>query len=364
MTSFHCSNCHRPYPDQGVPYLCPECGGIYDGVAISYRTDGADNMLLPGIWRHRATFGLPENAPVTSLGEGNTPLVWGEVNGRQVAFKCEFQNPTGSFKDRGTSTLVSFISSRGADQAIEDSSGNAGASFAAYAARAGIQARIYVPETASGPKRKQIEAYGAEVVVLPGSRANTAEAARRAADAGSVYASHAYLPFNLAGYATIAYEIIEQLGECPGTFICPVGQGGLLLGAARGFIAMVEAGIISRTPKLIGVQALACAPLYGLFRKGLAGFESAADESTLAEGVRVRTPVRAQAVVRAVKSSQGRFLAISEVDILPGRDELAHRGFYVEATSAVVWDAMQQLMGRCPEPWVAVLTGSGMKTTR
>jgi threonine synthase len=322
---------------------------------------------MPGIWRHRDTFGLPEDAPIISLGEGNTPLVWVEVFGRQVAFKCEYQNPTGSFKDRGTSNLVSFLRTRGVVQAVEDSSGNAGASFAAYASRAGIKARVYVPETASGPKRRQIEAYGAEVIVVPGSRSNAAEMVRRAADTGVVYASHAYLPFNLPGYATIAYEIVEQLGESPATIICPAGQGGLLLGAARGFAALQAAGIIRQPPKLIGVQALACAPLYRVYLSGAPGLESAADEPTLAEGIRVRFPVRAQAVVQAVIASRGKFIAVAEADILPGRDELAHRGFYVETTSAVVWGALVQTMAangidKIPEPVVVVLTGSGLKT--
>jgi threonine synthase len=322
---------------------------------------------MPGIWRYRNTFGLPEDTPIVSLGEGNTPLVWADVFGRQVAFKCEYQNPTGSFKDRGTSTLVSFLRSRSVIEAVEDSSGNAGASFAAYASRAGIKARIYVPESASGPKRKQIEAYGAEVVAVPGSRENTAEMVRREADTGKVYASHAYLPYNLPGYATIAYEIVEQMGESPGTIICPAGQGGLLLGAARGFTALQASGIIRQTPELIGVQALACAPLYGLYQSGAPGMESAGDEQTLAEGIRVRFPVRAQAVINVVVASHGRFVAVAEAEILPGRDELARLGFYVETTSAVVWGALLRMMtaygiNQMPEPVVVVLTGSGLKT--
>jgi len=362
-----CTSCRTPYPDQGVPYHCPACGGLYDVSAFAYRPEDQHVKQMPGIWRYRHTFDLPEIAPVVSLGEGNTPLVWAEVFGLNVAFKCEYQNPTGSFKDRGSATMVSFLRSRSVTQAVEDSSGNAGASLAAYAARVGIKACIYVPETASGPKRKQIEAYGADVVTVPGSRSNAAEMVRRVADTGAVYASHAYLPFNLSGYATIAYEIVEQLGESPGSFICPAGQGGLLLGAARGFTALRNAGIIRRLPKLIGVQALACAPLYGLFQRGAAGLQATQEGSTLAEGVRVRFPLRAQAVVQAVKSYQGIFSAVAEQDILPGRDELAHRGFYVETTSAIVWSALTQAIAAygtilMPEPVVVVLTGSGLKT--
>jgi len=302
-----------------------------------------------------------------TLGEGNTPLIWGEALGRRVAFKCEYQNPTGSFKDRGSATLVSYLASRGISMAVEDSSGNAGASFAAYAARAAIRARVYVPETASGPKRKQIEAYGAEVVAVPGPREKATESVQRAVEAGMVYASHACMPFNLAGYATIAYEMVEQLGGAPGVLICPVGQGGFLLGAARGFNALLVAGIITHLPKLIGVQVRACAPLHWRYMNEPPVPEYPGKASTLAEGIRVLQPVRAEAVVQAVFTSKGNTVVVDEVDILPGRDELAHRGFYVETTSAIVWGAMTQLFAedsiyQIPEPIVVVLTGSGLKT--
>ena len=362
-----CTRCNAPYPDQGVPYHCPECGGIFDYPSIVLPSENYDDKALPGIWRYRNTFGLPPHAPMISLGEGNTPLVWAETLGHPVAFKCEYQNPTGSFKDRGSATLVSFLCSRGVVQAVEDSSGNAGASFAAYAARSGIKARVYVPETTSGPKLKQIETYGAEVITVPGQRSNAAEMVRQAADSGEVYASHAYLPFSLPGYATIAFEVVEQLGAPPGTFICPAGQGGLILGAARGFAALKAAQVIHRYPKLIGVQARACAPLFKQHKLGILGWNETEEGSTLAEGVRVRFPLRSLEVVQAVRSSEGRFIAVAEADILPGRDELAHRGFYVETTSALVWDALAQMISdfgteRMPEPVVVVLTGSGLKT--
>ena len=357
-----CTNCHRPYPDQGTPYRCPKCRGLFDETdPYPFDPNQVDNHQ-PGIWRYRHSFCLPEKAPVISLGEGNTPLIWAEAFGRQVAFKCEYQNPSGSFKDRGAATLSSFLRSRGVNQAVEDSSGNAGASFAAYAARAGIIAQIFVPEAASGPKRRQIATYGAKVINVPGPRSNAADAVRQEAERGIPYASHAYLPFNLPGYATIAYEIVAQLGLAPGTVVIPVGQGGLLLGAARGFEALQRAGVISRMPSLVGVQARACAPLWALASYGSAGLQWVSEAPTLAEGVRVRNPLRGDAVLRSVESSGGRFVSVEESQILPGRDELARRGFYVEPTSAIVWDALAQLDQYLTHPVVVVLTGAGLKT--
>jgi threonine synthase len=356
-----CTNCHRPYPEKGVPYRCGACGGVFD-------LEGSQNFETkrvekgqPGIWRYRNMFGLPDDAPVISLGEGNTPLVWGKALGQEAAFKCEFLNPSGSFKDRGSATLVSFLLSRKVSEAVEDSSGNAGASFAAYAARGGIKARVFVPEAASGPKRSQIAAYGAEVLPVPGPRTNAAEAVRRAAEAGAIYASHAYLPFNIPGYATLAYELVGQLGDKAFSVVLPTGQGGLLLGVQRGFEALLEAGMIQHLPKLVGVQARACAPLWALSAYGPAGLQWVSEGQTVAEGIRVRYPVRGEAVVQAVEATGGMFVAVDEEDILTGRDELARQGFYVENTSAVVWKAIQAISGKVPEPIVAVLTGSGLK---
>jgi len=344
-----------------MPYRCPRCGGLFDfGSAWDFDPARVDPRQ-PGIWRYRHTFGLPDEAPPISLGEGNTPLVWGQAFSKRVAFKCEYQNPTGSFKDRGSVPIVSFARSRGVDFAVEDSSGNAGASFAAYAARAGLRARIYIPDSASGPKQAQIEAYGAEIVRIIGPRSNTAEAARQAAEDGAVYASHAHLPFNLPGYATAAYEIVEQLGGAPGTVIAPVGQGGLLLGMARGFEALHRARVIEGMPVLIGVQALACAPLWALLHYGRAGLAWVAEAETLAEGIRVTFPLRGDTLLQTLSQYQGTILAVDEDDILAGRKALATMGFYVEPTSAVVWSALAQVADQISEPVVLVLTGSGLK---
>ncbi len=363
MMEISCTNCGRAYPPDGLPYRCLACSGLYDfRITLPFDPAQMDNSQ-PGIWRYRHTFGLSPDSEPVSLGEGSTPLLWAEVFGRKVAFKCEFLNPSGSFKDRGSAVIAAWLQARNISEAVEDSSGNAGASFAAYAARAGIKARVFVPESASGPKRRQIEAYGAELVQISGSRSDVAEAARAAADTGTVYASHAYMPFNLPGYATAAYEIFEQLGnKMPGTVILPVGQGGLLLGLVRGFDALRIAKITRmNSPRIIGVQARACAPLWAMFTAGRPGAGMVVEKRTLAEGVRVRYPLRGDAVLRAVVASQGSMCAADENEILPGRDALARLGFFIEPTSAIVWSALVQTIQDLPEPVIVVLTGSGYK---
>jgi threonine synthase len=361
MTEICCTSCRRPYPQEGVPYRCPVCSGLYDNAGLPAFDLAKVDASQPGIWRYRHTFGLADETPPVTIGEGNTPLVWREALGRRMAFKLEFLNPTGSYKDRGSAVLAGFLRGRGVEAAVEDSSGNAGASFAAYAAVAGIQARVFVPDSASGPKRTQIERYGAQVVRIMGPRSNAAVAAERAVESGAAYASHAYLPQVLAGYATLAYELYEQMGQAPGAVVAPAGQGNLLLAVARGFAALRAAGLIERLPVMVGVQALACAPLWALFRYGAAGLGMVAEGETLAEGVRVRFPMRGDAVMQMLAEQRGLLAAVDEADILPGRDQLARLGFYVEPTSAIVWDALQQVAADLPDPIAVVLTGSGLK---
>jgi threonine synthase len=357
MAQIACLNCGRPYPESGLPHVCPDCGGLFDFVDLpAFETvEGS----VSGLWRFAPTFGLPAETPQLSLGEGGTPLVWSEAFGRSVAFKCEYLNPSGSFKDRGSAVLVSALAGRGVQAAVEDSSGNAGASFAAYAARAVVKARVFVPGSASGPKLQQIEAYGAQVVPVPGERVRATGAALEAVQQGAAYASHAYLPFNLPGYATLAYELYETFGEAPGAVVIPAGQGGLLLGVGRGFQSLRRSGLIERLPLLIGVQAAACAPLWAEIN----GQPWNGSQPTLAEGVAVSQPLRAEAVLAVVKESGGRFVAVDESFIIPGRDELARRGLYVELTSALVWRALQETLPGLTDPVVAVLTGSGLKSS-
>lgn len=360
-----CLNCGRGYPEEGAPYKCPRCGGVFDIPSLLFDPAQMD-LAGQGMWRYRHTFaGLPTGVAPVTLGEGATPLIWSQAFGRQVAFKCEYLNPSGSFKDRGSALIATFLASRGVLSAVEDSSGNAGASFSAYAARAGIRAGVFVPASASGPKLRQIEFYGAEMYPVQGSRTDVTEALLSSlAGSKSAYASHAFLPFNLPGYATVAYETWEQLGCAPGAVICPAGQGGLLLGMYRGFLALRRAGLIDSIPKMIGVQARACSPLWVLSTAGMSAMGFVTEGFTLAEGVRVKRPLRGGALMQMVQSGHGEFFAVEEEKILQGRDELALRGLYVEPTSAIVWAALEGSLNQIDNPVVVILTGSGYKYSK
>jgi len=358
-----CRDCQKPFPINPFPHRCPDCGGLFGfHPGLDYHP-GEIETELPGIWRYRNGFSLPEGAPIISLGEGKTPLIWSDVHDQRIGFKMESQNPSGSFKDRGTAVLMSWLKAAGIQKAVEDSSGNAGASFAAYASRAGIEGKVFIPDSASGPKRKQIESYGSEVIPIPGPRSKAAQAVLDEAESGAVYASHAYLPHGTAGVASIAYELFEDIGDAPGTIIVPVGHGSLLLGISLGFQALLARDSITRLPQLIAVQAANCAPLYAAFQTGDTDVQSVSEGKTLAAGVGIADPYHGKEVLAAVRQSAGKVIRVKESEILKGQEELAQHGLYVEMTSALIWNGLEQVRESTPGPIVCIITGHGLKNS-
>ncbi len=165
------------------------------------------------------------------------------------------------------------------------------------------------------------------------------------------------------GLETIAWEVWEQLdGRAPTAMVFPVGQGTLLLGAYLGFKRLAEAGLIERLPRLIGVQAEACAPVFRAWQAGLDEVPPVEEGETVAEGVRIRAPVRGRTLLAALRETGGQVVAVGEAEINEAQDLLARRGLYVEPTSAVAAAGLRQMVHRLPEGGVVlVLTGSGLK---
>ena len=238
---------------------------------------------------------------------------------RTVLAKLEGALPTGSFKDRGTAVTVSWLRARGVGEIVVDSSGNAAASFAGYAARAGLRARIFVPADASPAKLLQTRAYGATVVTVPGPRSAAGDAARAAVtEAGPdvAYASHLWHPAFLAGTATFAYEVFEQLGRrAPDAVVAPLGGGTLLLGVHLGFARLRDAGLIDAVPRLIGVQSDACAPLARAFRAGEPDAVAVDPAATIAEGIRIARPPRSRQILAAIRETGGDIVEVTDDEI-------------------------------------------------
>jgi threonine synthase len=362
--NLRCLSCQRTYPQDTYRWRC-ECGGVFDLEGTPGFTKDEIETGDFSLWRYRAMLPVKHEEGVISLGEGFTPLVATQVYGTKIHCKLEFLAPTGSFKDRGTAVLINVLRGLGVKRVVEDSSGNAGASLAAYAARSGIEAEIYVPAYASPNKLHQVAVYGAKLVEVEGPRERAAEAVQEAAAQGTYYASHYYNPFALEGLKTIAYEIWEQLGwRAPDNLVLPVGQGTLLLGAYRGFKDLLTAGLIERPPCLFAIQAEPCAPLYEAYKRGLDAAFPIEKSPTVAEGISTARPVRGRQILAAVQETGGAVLAVSDEETLRARDELARCGLYVEPTSAVAIAALLQLRGivKLEELTVVPLTGSGLKS--
>jgi threonine synthase len=362
--AFVCTACGKEYALDTCEWRC-ECGGLFD-LKLWPRFD-VDRIRLedPSLWRYRAMLPLdPSWEPVT-LGEGGTPLLPFNWDGKPLHFKLEFMSPSGSFKDRGAAVLVTALAGQGVGRVVEDSSGNAGASLAAYAARAGIECEVCVPASTPSPKRAQMADYGAQVIEIKGKRGYAALAAWAAAAHGAYYASHIYSPYFLAGTETLAFELWEQLGrQVPSAVVVPTGSGTLLLGLYRGFVRMREAGEVARLPQLFGVQAAACAPLQRAFVEGRTAPVAVVPEPTVATGVAIDKPVRGSQILAAIRVTKGSMVAVSEQEIEAAHSSLAHQGLYVERTAATAIAGLAHLDGVLPGegPVVVPLTGHGLKT--
>lgn len=342
--------------------------------------DGAYLNLAPGpgitrsginrddrsVWRYAQAIAVDVRSAVT-LGEGSTPLLGRPWNGVPTQFKLEFMMPTGSFKDRGMTVMVSYLHSRGIRHVLEDSSGNAGASLSAYAAAAGMRCRILVPETASYPKIAQIAACGADVVTVRGTRQDVADAAL-AMSSEIFYASHNWQPFFVEGTKTLAYELWEDLGfEAPDNVVVPLGYGSNVLGLDRGFDELLRNGEIERMPRIFGVQAANCAPCHAAWQSGGESPVPVEVTPTVAEGIASSQPTRLREVLRAVRGCDGAITAVSEHEIISALGALARMGFYVEPTCASAAAGLTRLLEsgtiRSDETTVVVLTGSGLKSS-
>ncbi|MCO6417529.1 pyridoxal-phosphate dependent enzyme [Siccirubricoccus sp. KC 17139] len=360
-----------------LAYLDPRSGRTWKLDPPRWCGDAQEPLLLtelPGLtperidrgtrslWRYRGALPPLAGEPIT-LGEGCTPLVPREVAGATALLKCEWLMPSGSFKDRGASVMLSLLRAQGVQAVLEDSSGNGGAAIATYAAAGGMRAKIMVPASTSPTKTVQNRAAGAEIELVPGSRQDCADAALRES-ANIFYASHNWHPFFLQGTKTLAYELWEDLGfQAPDNVIVPCGAGSNVLGCGIGFHELLAAGQIGRMPRIFAAQPAHCAPIARAFL----GLEPVAPQPTLAEGTAIAQPLRMAECLGVLRQSLGGAVMLSEAEIAGATRDLALSGIYVEPTSAQAAAAFAKLLQagtiNPEEKTVVVLTGSGLKAT-
>jgi threonine synthase len=363
MSRLECRACERTFSDgMDAPWRC-DCGHALDfteqPIPMRPAPDPGSMDTRRGLWS------FDEFLPVeqrVSLREGMTPLV--EAPYVDAHVKLEYVFPSGSFKDRGAALTISRAVANDADRVLEDSSGNAGLAIATYAARAGLDATIYVPEDAPAGKRDAIASTGAEIVTVAGDRSEVTAACREAVEAGrGWYASHAWDPAFYAGTATAAYEIaLQRDWSVPDAVVLPVGHGTLFLGMYRGFQTLVKAGWVDRVPRLYAGQAMGSAPLVDALHE-----ETASDGSNvLADGIQIERPARLEQLLTAIDATEGDAVSVSTEEVRTELASLQERGFHTEPTCAVALAALATCRDRnligVDEDVVVPLTGSGLKT--
>lgn len=335
---FYCSKCGKREGVSTRKARC-DCGGLWK---LDFQPPKFDLTEIDrdewSMFRYRKFMALEDDTlRGITLGEGMTPIVRLDEN---VLLKMDYFMPTLSFKDRGAAVLVSHCKAIGVKNVVQDSSGNAGNSVAAYCARAGIQCEIFVKDGTSPKKIDMIRAHGATCTIVPGSRDHCADVCReKVAREGVYYANHVYNPFFYEGTKTYLYEVYEQLHRIPANIIIPIGNGTLFLGVMHALEELLAAGCIEKAPQIIALQTETCDPLLRAAELGLSEPVDITPKETIAEGIAIGKPMRGTEILEYVKKFGVRFIHAPEDRIMDARRALAAKGVYCEHTTAANYAA-------------------------
>lgn len=374
-----CDDCGARFGLDQPESLCRSCGGLlevrYDLSALrpSVRAQAAAERPAT-IWRWRDLLPLPPGALVISLGEGDTPLLpcprlAARLGAGKLWVKNDGQMPTGSFKDRGFSVAVSMALAHGITRGVTYSSGNAGASLAAYGARAGLEVAVLVEYNCNPVKLASIQSYGAHLLKVQfDSTGEIFDSLQRLRDLVPYTFVNFFNPVRHDAMKTYAYEVCEALDwRAPDVMIHPVGTGGGLYGAWKGFKELYELGWVSSMPRMIAVQPAACAPIVRAIELGAATAQPDGDPSrTIAQSIAADTPIQeGRRVLAAVRESEGTAVAVDDDELREAMALLGTEGVLAEPSAAAPLAALRRCLeeGRVArsDEVVCVVTGSGLK---
>ncbi len=374
-----CDDCGKTYGMREALNTCPACGGLLE---VRYDLDAmrkgiraiATHPAARSMWRYRGFFPEMRDESVVSLGEGLTPLIRSVRLGPSLGlgnlyFKNDTMMPTGSFKDRGFSLAVSYAKEIGVTRGFTYSSGNAGASLAAYASRGGLNVLVCVEYVASETKMAMIGLYGARTAILEfDCFAEIDEMLARASGEPGLYQFVNFInPIRHEAMKTYAYEIAEDLGRTPDAMFHPVGTGGGLWGAWKGFREPEALGLSDRLPRMVGVQPEVTSHYKQAFLRGSHEAGAYGDPTrTIAQSIAADSPLHhGRRVLRAIYDSNGAAMGVTEDEILAAMRDLAREGIAAEPASAASVAAMKQARQagwiKDNETVVCVITGSGLK---
>ena len=334
VSCLECARCGKQLDAGKLANLC-ECGGPLVAryelhrVAVRRMRERLASRP-PTLWRYREVLPVNQESSVVSLGEGFTPLIHAERLGRKLGLqnlylKDESANPTGSFKARGLSVAVSRAVELGVKKLVIPSAGNAAGALCAYAAHAGLEVAVFMPEATPAANRLECALMGAEVILVPGSIKDCGQAARERAGKGWFDVSTLREPYRLEGKKTLAYEVMEQLNwRVPDALVYPAGGGTGLIGMWKAFGEMHQLDWIGeRRPRLFAVQAAGCAPIVRAFAEGAPSACEWKDPQTIASGLRVPSAIGDFLMLRAIRETNGAALAVEDAAMLEAVKELA-----------------------------------------
>ncbi|WP_371362228.1 Threonine synthase [Sporomusa rhizae] len=359
-----CANCKATAEVTTRAAKC-DCGGLWK---LDYKPPQFDLSLVDretwSIFRYRAFMPLEgEYWREISLGEGMTPIVPFDED---VLLKMDYFMPTLSFKDRGAAVLIAHCKAIGVDSVVQDSSGNAGNSVAAYCGKAGIDCEIFVPEGTSPKKINMIQAHNGHVNVVPGSRDNCANVCRdKVVKEGKYYASHVYNPFFYQGTKTYIYETYEQLHRIPANILIPLGNGTLVIGVIKALEELLGSGVIEKMPQIILVQSEYCDPFVKAVQvKAKSAAMNTTPRPTMAEGIAIGIPMRSEEILEYIYKYDIKLIAAPEDRILDARMILAAKGIYCEHTTAANYAAYLkycEVYGKTSDCLIPIC-GAGLKS--
>jgi threonine synthase len=377
-TKLDCTRCERDFPADSIQNLCT-CGAPlfarYDLVrAAKEMRPGQLALREPNMWRYHEVLPVADESERVSLGEGLTPLLPAARLGASVGLprlliKDESGNPTGSFKARGLSVAITMAKRLGASDVCLPSAGNAGSALAAYAAKAGLRAHVYVPRDIAQLFLMETRAYGAEVQTVDGLITDAGRiCAAAASEHGWYECATLKEPYRVEGKKTLGYELAEQLGwTLPDAILYPTGGGTGLIGMWKAFEELETMGFIgAKRPRMYAVQAEGCAPIVSAFAAGLEAAPPWENAHTVAHGLRVPRALGDFLILRALRQSHGAAIAVSDAELIAGvKDAARTEGLFMAPEGGACVAALRRLRQSghlSPDDSVVLFnTGTGFK---
>lgn len=379
VTHLECAACAARHEARRLHNLCAECG---KPLLVRYDLNSAATSLTkeslkergPDLWRYREVLPVDQDQNIVTLGEGFTPLVRAPRLGARMGLsnlyiKDEGQNPTQSFKARGMTVAVSMAKELGAKKLAVPSAGNAAGALAAYAARAGLSAHIFMPSDTPRANVVECEQTGAQVTLMDGLITDCgAEVARRKEAEGWFDVSTLKEPYRIEGKKTMGYELAEQFDwELPDVIMYPTGGGTGLIGMWKAFDEMEQMGWIgSKRPRMVTVQAAGCAPIVRAFEEGKRFADEFPNAHTTASGLRVPRAIGDFLILDALRASGGTAIAVTDEELIAATKEIgAAEGVFCAPEGAACLPALRKLLAdesvQPDERVVLFNTGSGVK---